>query len=105
MVTLILYCRHDNGQDILTGSMTQVVSIVPTLMWLQHRFGQSLLGNDDSTLAHPPTQKTMEFSPNRNFQQGTKLDTLGTSSFTDVEVGLGSDRDKEGTSTFGKSVR
>jgi len=83
--------------------MTQVVSIVPTLMWLQHRFGQSMLGNDD-TLTRAPEEKTMEFSPNANFQQGTKLDTLGTASFTDVEPGLGSGKDKEGTSSFGKSM-
>ena len=84
--------------------MTQVVSIVPTLMWLQHRFGQSMLGNDESlTRAHE--EKTMEFSPNANFQQGTKLDTLGTASFTDVEAGLGSsDKDKEKSSSFGKST-
>jgi len=83
--------------------MTQVVSIVPTLMWLQHRFGQSLLGNDD-TLTATPVEKPMEFSPNSKFRQGTKPDTLGTASFTDVETGLGNDKDKEGTSTFGKSM-
>jgi len=86
--------------------MTQVVSIVPTLMWLQHRFGQSLLGNDE-TLTQPASasEKTMEFSPNSKFQQGTKLDTLGTASFTDVEAGLASDKDKEGTSTLVTSMR
>ena len=83
--------------------MTQVVSIVPTLMWLQHRFGQSLLGNDE-TLTAIPVERSMEFSPNSKLQQSTKLDTLGTASFTDVEVGLGNDKDKEGTSTFGKSM-
>jgi hypothetical protein len=77
--------------------MTQVVSIVPTLMWLQHRLGHSLLGNEETT-TRIPTQKTIEFSPNRNLQQSTKLDTLATGSFTDIEAGAGSDRDKEGNS-------
>jgi len=81
MVTLILYCRKDNGQDILTGSMTQVVSIVPALMWLQHRFGHSLLGNEKA-MVQPPSEKTIEFSPNRDLQRSTNTD-----SFTDVEAG------------------
>jgi len=99
MVTLILYCLQDNGQDILTGSMAQVVSIVPTLMWLQHRFGHSLLGNDETT-THPPTQKTIEFSPNDNLQS-TKLDTIITQSFTDLEAIAESDMNKAESSTFG----
>jgi len=80
--------------------MTQIISIVPTLMWLQHRFGHSVLGNNDA-VTHPRTEKTIEFSPNRNLQQSTKLDTIITESFTDVEAGTGSGRDKEGVSTLG----
>jgi len=92
-VTLILYLLNDNGQDILTGSMTQVVSIVPTLMWLQHRFGHSLLGNDE-TVTHPPTEKTIEFSPNRGLQS-TKFDTVISQS-SDTETGRVSAGEKEG---------
>jgi len=40
-ITLILYCTKNNGQDILTGSMTQLIALVPTLMWMQVRFGGS----------------------------------------------------------------
>lgn len=74
--------------------MAQIVSIVPTLMWLQHRLGHSSFGSDDETLTHPPTQKTIEFSPNRNIQN-TTLDTSVTQSFTDIEAVAGSDYDKE----------
>lgn len=83
--------------------MTQVVSIVPTLMWLQHRLGQSSLGNEETLTANVPSEKTMEFSPNRNFQQSTKMDTLGTASFTDVEAGVGNYKE-EGNSTLVRSV-
>ena len=74
----------------LTGSMAQLVSIVPTLMWLQHRFGHSSLGNDEN----PPTQKTIEFSPNHNLR-GTGLDTSITQSLTDVEASAGSVTNKD----------
>lgn len=84
-VTLILYCRNDNGQDILTGSMAQVVSIVPTLMWLQHRLGQSELGSVRGDPPLPVSQRTIEFMPNRDLRS-TNLDTVGTGYSTDVEV-------------------
>ncbi|KAF8664363.1 hypothetical protein AX16_000735 [Volvariella volvacea WC 439] len=41
MITLILFIVDSNGQSVLTGSMTQVVTLVPTLMWLQVRLGCS----------------------------------------------------------------
>ena len=65
-------------------------------MWLQHRLGHSSLGNEEA-IVHPPSEKTMEFSPNRNIQQDVKLDTMATSSITDVEATVGS-------STLGRSI-
>ncbi|KAF9648281.1 hypothetical protein BDM02DRAFT_3115594, partial [Thelephora ganbajun] len=62
-----LYCLNNNGQDILTGSMAQVVSIVPTLMWLQHCLGKSALGNTETT-THLPMRKTIEFNPSRDLR-------------------------------------
>jgi hypothetical protein len=104
LAALILYCLKNNGQDILTGSMAQIVSIVPTLMWLQHSFGHSLLGNDD-TLTNIPMEKTIEFSPNRDLQQqSATLNTFATGSFTDMEAGFGNDGEKEGSSTLGRST-
>lgn len=70
--------------------MAQLVSIVPTLMWLQHRFGHSSLGNEEN----PLTQKTIEFSPNHNLR-GTGLDTFITQSLTDVEASAGSVTNKD----------
>jgi hypothetical protein len=92
-VTLILYCRNDNGQDILTGSMAQVVSIVPTLMWLQHRLGQGALGNvgEDRDLPPPVSEKTIEFTPNTDLRS-TNLDTIGTGNSTDIEATADSDK-------------
>ena len=78
--------------------MGQVVSIVPTLMWLQHRLGYSALGNDE-TVTQIPTQKTIEFSPNNNIDS-TKLDTITTQSFTDIEAIAEISMNKGGTSTF-----
>jgi hypothetical protein len=84
--------------------MAQIVSIVPTLMWLQHSFGHSLLGNDD-TLTNIPMEKTIEFSPNRDLQQqSATLNTFATGSFTDMEAGFGNDGEKEGSSTLGRST-
>jgi len=77
--------------------MGQVVSIVPTLMWLQHRLGYSALGNDE-TVTQVSTQKTIEFSPNYNIES-TKLDTITTQSFTDIEAIA--EIGKEETSTLG----
>lgn len=68
-------------------------------MWLQHRFGHSLLGNEETT-TNPPTQRTIEFSPNYELQ-GTKLDTTIGESFTDIEAAAGSDMNKEGSSILG----
>jgi len=92
-VTLILYCRNNNGQDILTGSMAQVVSIVPTLMWLQHRLGQSALGNIGENTRPHVSQKTIEFTPNRDLRS-TNFDTIGTGCSTDVEATSGSQKEK-----------
>ena len=59
-----------------------------------------MLGNSEAATAHPPTQRTIEFGPNRNLQ-GTKLDTIATQSLTDVEATAGSDDKKMGGSTLG----
>ncbi|KAF9653281.1 hypothetical protein BDM02DRAFT_3107868 [Thelephora ganbajun] len=99
LITLILYCLNNNAQDILTGSMAQVVSIVPTLMWLQHCLGQSTLGNMETT-TRLPTQKTIEFSPNRDLRS-TKLDATVAESLTDMEAAEGGICTKEGSSTLG----
>ena len=80
--------------------MTQVVSIVPTLMWLQHRLGHSALGKEEA-IPHPPSEKTIEFSPNRNLQQDTKVDTIATLSFADVEA---TGETTVGSSTLGRSM-
>lgn len=67
-------------------------------MWLQHRLGQSALGNgDDEPVNRPITQRTIEFSPNPNIQSA-KLDTITTQS-SDLETGL--DSGKEGNLSFG----
>ena len=77
--------------------MAQVVSIVPTLMWLQHRLGHSSLGKEEVP-THPPTQKTIEFTPNRDLRTA-KLDTTIDRSFTDVEAAAGSDIHKDASSS------
>ena len=59
-----------------------------------------MLGNTEVVTTHPPTQKTIEFGPNRNLQ-GMGLDTIATQSFTDVEATAGSDDKKMGGSTLG----
>ena len=83
----------------LTGPMAQVVSIVPTLMWLQHRLGQSELGNAGEDREPPPvSEKTIEFMPNRDLRS-TGLDTTGTGQSTDIEASANSD--KEGNLVFG----
>jgi len=41
VLTLVLYGLNNNAQDLFTGSMCQVVSIVPTMMWVQIRLGLS----------------------------------------------------------------
>lgn len=93
LVTLILYCRNDNGQDVLTGSMAQVVSIVPTLMWLQQRLGQSALGNMGEETPPPPvSEKTIEFMPNSNLRS-TNLDTIGSGHSTDIEATTSSNKE------------
>lgn len=73
--------------------MAQVVSIVPTLMWLQHRLGQSALGNIGENTRPHVSQKTIEFTPNRDLQS-TNLDTIGTGCSTDVEATSGSQKEK-----------
>ncbi|KAF9644957.1 hypothetical protein BDM02DRAFT_817605 [Thelephora ganbajun] len=84
LITSILYCLDNNGQGIFTGSMAQIVSIIPTLMWLQHCLCHSALGNTKTT-THLPTRRTIEFSPNRD-PQNTKLDATVAESFTDMEA-------------------
>jgi len=82
--------------------MAQVVSIVPALMWLQHRLGHSSFGKDEA-VTHPPTQKTIEFTPNGDLLTA-KLDTTVNHSFADIEAGMRSDIHKEGSSTVGSNV-
>jgi len=91
-VTLILYSRNDNGQDILTGSMAQVVSIVPALMWLQHRLGQGAIGTVGENTTPPVSQKTIKFTSNKDLRS-TNLDTIGTRYSTDVEATSGSQKE------------
>jgi len=62
--TLALYCTHNNGQDILTGSMTQIVSLVPTLMWMQVQFGVSRYEAAMRTSStDQTTTRDIEFAP------------------------------------------
>ena len=66
--------------------MAQVVSIVPTLMWLQHRLGQSALGDMREDTKHPVSQKTIEFTPNKDLRS-TNLDTVGTGHSSEATSG------------------
>ena len=65
--------------------MAQVVSIVPTLMWLQHRLGQSELGSTREESRPPISEKTIEFTPNNDLRS-TNVDATGTSYSTDIEA-------------------
>jgi len=75
-ITLVLYGIHSNGQDILTGSMTQLIALVPTLMWLQVRFGQSRY-EAAIAVSTDRTNASIEFaaSPAYKMEAG-RLDTL-----------------------------
>lgn len=78
--------------------MAQVVSIVPTLMWLQHRLGQGALGNIGEDTERPVSQKTIQFTPNRDLRS-TNLDTMGTGYSTDVEANSGSQKERNSESS------
>ena len=73
--------------------MAQVVSIIPTLMWLQHRLGQGALGNVGEDTERPISQKTIEFTPNRDLRSAN-MDTMGTGYSTDVEATSGSQKER-----------
>ena len=71
--------------------MPQVVSIVPTLMWLQHRLGKTAVGSAPEDTEPHVSEKTIEFTPNRNIQ-ATNLNTIGTGYSTDVEATVNSNK-------------
>jgi hypothetical protein len=71
--------------------MPQVISIVPTLMWLQHRLGQSAVGSTPEDTEPHVSEKTIEFTPNRNIQ-ATNVDTIGTSYSTDAGATVNSNK-------------
>ncbi|TFK55094.1 hypothetical protein OE88DRAFT_1732367 [Heliocybe sulcata] len=58
VITLGLYGTGNNAQDVVTGPMTQIISITPTLLWMQVRLGFSrydaAISAEANTLIRPP---------------------------------------------------
>ena len=71
--------------------MPQVVAIVPALMWLQHRLGQSALEDAGKEEPRPVSERTIQFTPNRDVRS-TNLNTNTTNATeysTDIEAKAG----------------
>lgn len=70
-VSLVLYLCDSNGQDVLTGPLTQIVSIVATLLWVHVGVGSSRY--DRATGSRPATSDRsthLAFACGSNGQQG-----------------------------------
>ncbi|KZT26411.1 hypothetical protein NEOLEDRAFT_1132463 [Neolentinus lepideus HHB14362 ss-1] len=80
VITLGLYGTGNNGQDVLTGPMTQIISITPTLLWMQVRLGFSRFDAAVSAEASTLVRPTGASTPIVLVTRSTRTDTSSSSS-------------------------